>query len=95
MIQAGRATTTAGRKLTATGAVAIRGMRMLGFTRQAIAGAFGVGMTTVQWVLSGMSWQNAIDDELDKDIERREREGEQVPAWWPQWQQSKSEKSRE
>jgi hypothetical protein len=68
MMLAGRGATTDGRKLTSKDAVAMIGMRILGYTLQGIGEAFGVGMTTVKNVLRQRTWPNAIDDELDKDL---------------------------
>lgn len=69
-VLAGRALGGRG-KLTSKDATAIVGMRMLGFTREEIAKDFNVSMSTVQQVLRHITWPNAIDEELDKDLSRR------------------------
>ena len=81
MMRAGRGATTHGRKLNSRDAATIIGMRLLGMTRSAIAEAHGVRPTTVQNVLSGKTWPNAIDDELRRSIGNTRSSGRQHRRW--------------
>ncbi len=71
MVAAGRAAIGSGRKLSDEKIAMIVGMRIRGATQQAIADEFDVSLKTVQLILNNHTWIDALENELDRDLERR------------------------
>ena len=63
----------------------IWGRALLGLTPSEIADKCDFSVSHVARVLNVDARPNAIADELDRDLERREQAGEPVPEWWGQY----------
>jgi hypothetical protein len=70
MVAAGRAAIPWGTKLSDADVTSIFGLYMLGWKQQDIANQFGVTLWTVNQILNAKSRLSAVDNELDRDLER-------------------------